>query len=334
MPQFAVFVQQQTVSITVDTPNSGFPFTAPAPVKSFCTGVDSIPGALFCATITGMFERDILQAGFILLNSKNTFLNQKPHRAHSTPEFYFGIFFWFLRVLLLIQPEILVVGVQRFDKLAELLALVAQSQPIVTVGLVEALVVGDKCAVIGRESGLAFAVFVALLLRLVRLMLEAVVLCHLLSDGGALLLELLEPDHVRHNVQDLVSSLLVVIDRLVIIRSLLLEELDLALNGVDLLLHVGNCPRACTHWVLARVVLPIFDLVSHARHLGLEPLDLIHDVVLLLLDCLDSRVELGELVAQVGHLWVPCLVTVSEGEGSTIYFLDQKDSVLRCGFYF
>jgi hypothetical protein len=68
---------EQTAPITVGTPNSGSPFTAPAPVRSFCTGVDSIPGAPLAPPLQVMFERDILPAGFVELVSKNTFLKQK-----------------------------------------------------------------------------------------------------------------------------------------------------------------------------------------------------------------------------------------------------------------
>ncbi len=182
----------------------------------------SVVGCLHLCTLRLLRGSKSEEVYFRLFGFKNFVFKPKTHRAHSTPEFYIGLLLW-LDVLLLIQSEVLVIWVQRVDHLDELLALVAESIPLIHVGLVESLVVRDKRAVVGRKAERVLAVFVALLLRLVRLVLEAVVLCHFLSDGGPLLLKLIEPDLVRHDEQKLMLALLEVLERLFAVRDLVLD---------------------------------------------------------------------------------------------------------------
>lgn len=161
---------------------------------------------------------------------------------------------------------------------------------------------GDVCAVVWREAGLVLALLVPLLLELVRLVLKTVVLCHLLSDGGSPRLERVEPDLVRHNEQDLVSSLLEVLDRLIKVRSLILEIRDVGLDELDLVLHIGDSPCARSKRVQLGRLLAVLDLVNETRDLVLAFLDLLDDPLLLGLDGTDLCGKLRKLAAQVVHL--------------------------------
>lgn len=172
---------------------------------------------------------------------KKYIFKPKTSLGNPTPEFYFGIFFLFLR---LVEPEVLVGRVQLGDQLAEHGELVAQQVPELDVRLVEGLVVSDEGAVVGREPERVLALLVALLLRLVRLVLEAVVVVHLLPDVGPDLLEGVESEGVGHDEEQLAAALLDVLDRLVEVVDVVDDVLDQVVELVSLLDQVVDGPRS------------------------------------------------------------------------------------------
>lgn len=175
--------------------------------------------------------------------------------------------------------------------------------------LVEGLVVSNESAVVGSKPELVLAVLVALLLRLVCLVLEAVVLLHLLSDSGPHVLELVGEDE-----EQLVTALLDVLDRLVEVRDLALELRDLLAERRDFLGDVLDRPRTRSKRVHLGGLLPPSDLGVEVVDLVLVKVEPSNDPLLLRLDgglLCGKLVKLGphrgDLLLSSSHGGVSCL---------------------------